>query len=216
MISLTLSQVRLSVGGSCARYFQKLLTSSTLRVRLMSSNTARTAALALRYSIGPIALIIGSSCPARTRQNATMRRRETGLGRAARNATLAVLVRLIRLSRRSAEPLPAAARPPGEVFVFSKGAVLPAANCSERDNDRSPLARFNRRHRGPLGRGRLSHRPLARHSALSGAAHGPADLPRRRGWRRQDRDRQGFVVDAGPPPDPAAMLRGPRYRRRGL
>src|SRR5262249_51798823 len=47
-----LAQVRWSSAGSCARYFQKLLTSSTCRVRLMSSNTARTSALALRYSIG--------------------------------------------------------------------------------------------------------------------------------------------------------------------
>src|SRR5579863_2289711 len=58
MISLTLSQVRLSVAGSCARYFQKLFTSSTRRVRLMSSNTARTLGEASRYSIGPWALII--------------------------------------------------------------------------------------------------------------------------------------------------------------
>src|SRR5712671_3735903 len=42
MISFTLSQVRASVAGSLARYFQKLLTSSSLRVALMSSNTART------------------------------------------------------------------------------------------------------------------------------------------------------------------------------
>jgi hypothetical protein len=41
-----LSQVRLSVTGSLARTFQKLLTSGTLRVALMSSNTARTAGLA--------------------------------------------------------------------------------------------------------------------------------------------------------------------------
>src|SRR5579871_3452530 len=52
MTSLTLSQVRLSVTGSCARYFQKLLTSATCRVRLMSSNTARTSGAASRYSIG--------------------------------------------------------------------------------------------------------------------------------------------------------------------
>src|SRR5215469_11860705 len=52
MTSLTLAQVRASNAGSCARYFQKLLTSSTCRVRLMSSNTARTCGLASRYSIG--------------------------------------------------------------------------------------------------------------------------------------------------------------------
>src|SRR5258706_14352134 len=50
--SLTLSQVRLSSAGSLARYFQKLLTSSTLRLRLMSSNTARTCGAASAYSIG--------------------------------------------------------------------------------------------------------------------------------------------------------------------
>ena len=42
MTSFTLSQVRLSSAGSRARYFQKLLTSGTLRVALMSSKTART------------------------------------------------------------------------------------------------------------------------------------------------------------------------------
>src|SRR5262249_10558633 len=50
--SLTLSQVRLSSAGSFARYFQKLLTSSTLRLRLMSSNTACTCGTASAYSIG--------------------------------------------------------------------------------------------------------------------------------------------------------------------
>src|SRR6267143_6447077 len=50
--SLTLSQVRLSSAGSFARYFQKLLTSSTLRVRLMSSNTARTCGLAEAAEMG--------------------------------------------------------------------------------------------------------------------------------------------------------------------
>jgi carbon-monoxide dehydrogenase medium subunit len=55
-------------------------------------------------------------------------------------------------------------------------------------------------------RSRISDRPLARHGAVFGAAHGPADFPRRRGRCRQDRDRQGAVVDPRPPPDPAAML----------
>src|SRR5260370_10534812 len=50
--SLTLSQVRLSSVGSFARYFQKLLTSSTLRLSLISSNTARTRGVASAYSIG--------------------------------------------------------------------------------------------------------------------------------------------------------------------
>src|SRR5581483_3472689 len=50
--SFTLSQVRLSVLGSRARYFQKLLTSGTLRVFLMSSKTARTCGEASAYSIG--------------------------------------------------------------------------------------------------------------------------------------------------------------------
>ena len=57
MTSLTDSQVRLSVAGSFARYFQKLFTSSTWRVFLMSSNTARTSADASRYSIG-LAMVI--------------------------------------------------------------------------------------------------------------------------------------------------------------
>src|SRR5262245_40598329 len=52
MICLMLSQVRLSVTGSRARYFQKLFTSATLRVALMSSNTARTSGDAASYSMG--------------------------------------------------------------------------------------------------------------------------------------------------------------------
>src|ERR1700704_5499928 len=52
MISFTLSQVRASVAGSLARYFQKLLTSSSLRVALMSSNTARTCGEAEAVSMG--------------------------------------------------------------------------------------------------------------------------------------------------------------------
>src|SRR5215470_11115771 len=55
--SLTLSQVRLSSAGSFARYFQKLLTSSIFRLRLMSSKTARTCGGASAYSIGPGRLI---------------------------------------------------------------------------------------------------------------------------------------------------------------
>src|SRR5262245_63661146 len=50
--SFTLSHVRLSVLGSCARYFQKLFTSGTLRVFLMSSKTARPCGEASAYSIG--------------------------------------------------------------------------------------------------------------------------------------------------------------------
>src|SRR5258708_9664687 len=50
--SLTLSQVRLSSVGSFARYFQKLLTSSTLRLSLISANTARSCGAASAYSIG--------------------------------------------------------------------------------------------------------------------------------------------------------------------
>src|SRR5512144_2396029 len=45
-----LSQVRLSVGGWVARAFQKLLTQSTRRVRMMSSYTARTSGGASAYS----------------------------------------------------------------------------------------------------------------------------------------------------------------------
>src|SRR4029078_13248258 len=52
MVSLTLSQVRLSSLGSFAKCFQKLFTSGTLRVFLMSSNTARTSRGALRASTG--------------------------------------------------------------------------------------------------------------------------------------------------------------------
>src|ERR1700756_332480 len=51
MICLMLSQVRLSVAGSCAMAFQKLLIQSTLRVAMMSSYTARTSGLASLYSI---------------------------------------------------------------------------------------------------------------------------------------------------------------------
>ena len=68
----------------------------------------------------------------------------------------------------------------------------------------------------PARRGRLPRRPLARDRAVSRAAHGPAAVPRRRGGRRQDRDRQGAGDDARPPADPAAMLRGPRRLGRGL
>ena len=52
--------------------------------------------------------------------------------------------------------------------------------------------------------------------AVPRAADGPAAVPRRRGRRRQDRDRQGAGRDARPPADPAAMLRRARRRRRGL
>src|SRR5579859_1450710 len=61
MTSFTLCQVRLSSAGSCARYFQKLLTSSTRRVRLISSNTARTCGLASRYSIGVRGIIVSGA-----------------------------------------------------------------------------------------------------------------------------------------------------------
>src|SRR6188508_2664750 len=53
-----LSQVRFSVAGWCARCFQKLLTSGTLRLVLISSNTARTSGDASRYSIGFTAPIV--------------------------------------------------------------------------------------------------------------------------------------------------------------
>src|SRR2546429_3818721 len=46
-----LSQMRLSCAGSCASAFQKLLTQSTPRVRMMSSYTAFTSALASAYSM---------------------------------------------------------------------------------------------------------------------------------------------------------------------
>src|SRR5262245_58983093 len=52
MVALRLVQVRSSSAGSRARYFQKLFTSGTLRVFLMSSNTARTSREALRGSMG--------------------------------------------------------------------------------------------------------------------------------------------------------------------
>src|ERR1700680_4459324 len=51
MICLMLSHVRLSVAGSCAMAFQKLLIQSVLRVDMMSSYTARTSGLASLYSI---------------------------------------------------------------------------------------------------------------------------------------------------------------------
>src|ERR1700730_1360431 len=50
--SLTLVHVRSRPTGSWARYFQKLLTSSTLRYRLISSKIARTRGEASAYSIG--------------------------------------------------------------------------------------------------------------------------------------------------------------------
>src|SRR3989337_277822 len=53
MISLRLAHVRLSPAGAWAGNFPKLFTSGTLRVRLMSSNTARTSGDACAYSIGP-------------------------------------------------------------------------------------------------------------------------------------------------------------------
>ena len=77
-------------------------------------------------------------------------------------------------------------------------------------------AGLHRRHAEAARRSQLPRRPLALDRAVPGAADGPADLPRRRGRRRQDRDRQGAGVDARPPADPAAMLRGPRRRLRGL
>src|SRR5262249_60895383 len=61
MISFMLSQVRLSVTGSRARYFQKLFTSGTLRVFFMSSYTARTCGDASLYSIGGVVVIQSSS-----------------------------------------------------------------------------------------------------------------------------------------------------------
>ena len=63
MTSFTLSQVRFSVTGSCARYFQKLFTSGTLRLFLMSSNTARTAGEASWYSTGFLAAMSFPDCP---------------------------------------------------------------------------------------------------------------------------------------------------------
>src|SRR5215467_1343367 len=53
MISLVSSQVRFRRTGSWARAFQKFVTLSILRVALMSSYTARTAGLALSYSMKP-------------------------------------------------------------------------------------------------------------------------------------------------------------------
>src|SRR5215831_4373102 len=53
MICLMLSQVLLSVTGSCAIAFQKLLIQSVFRVAMMSSYTARTSGLAWSYSMNP-------------------------------------------------------------------------------------------------------------------------------------------------------------------
>ena len=61
-----------------------------------------------------------------------------------------------------------------------------------------------------LGARRLRLRPAARDRPVPGAAARPAALPRRRGGRRQDGDRQGPVRCARPQADPAAMLRGAR------
>ena len=63
---------------------------------------------------------------------------------------------------------------------------------------------------------RLSRRAVAGDGDLSVAAHGPAAVPRRRGRRRQDRNRKGAVGGAGAQADPPAMLRRPRRRLRGL
>src|SRR6185295_17040072 len=61
MISLMLSHVRLSVAGSCASAFQKLLIQSVLRVAMMSSNTARTSGPASAYSISRTVVMLGPS-----------------------------------------------------------------------------------------------------------------------------------------------------------
>src|ERR1700704_1231944 len=53
-----LSHVRASVGGWLASAFQKLFTRSVFRVAMMSSKTARTAALASPYSISFTVAII--------------------------------------------------------------------------------------------------------------------------------------------------------------
>src|SRR3954470_18109183 len=76
-----LSQVRRSVRGSWARYFQKLLTSGTPRVALMSSKTARTSGLASAYSIGCIGLSPPGLGQAR-KIGATVRRRLQIIGTA--------------------------------------------------------------------------------------------------------------------------------------
>ena len=60
--SLRLSQVRRRVGGWFAKACQKLLIQSVLRVLLMSSNTARTSALAAFSSISGTVAIATSRC----------------------------------------------------------------------------------------------------------------------------------------------------------
>ena len=58
-------------------------------------------------------------------------------------------------------------------------------------------SRLHRRDARSARRGRLSRRPLARDGAVPRAQDGPAAVPRRRGRRRQDRDRQGAVATLG-------------------
>ena len=57
--------------------------------------------------------------------------------------------------------------------------------------------RSDRRHPRPARGGRLSRRPIAGHRALSRAQDGAPAVPRGRGRRRQDRDRQGALATLG-------------------
>src|SRR5262249_36931957 len=70
MISLVSSQVRFRRTGSWARAFQKFVTLSILRVALMSSYTARTAGLALSYSMKPrVDMVSAPRVDSRDRRN---------------------------------------------------------------------------------------------------------------------------------------------------
>src|SRR5215475_2905704 len=72
MISLVSSQVRFRRTGSWARAFQKFVTLSILRVALMSSYTARTAGLALSYSMKPrVDMMSAPRVDSRDRRNRT-------------------------------------------------------------------------------------------------------------------------------------------------
>ena len=80
----------------------------------------------------------------------------------------------------------------------------------------SRAVRLDRRARVGAHRSVVPHRPRALDRALPLAEAREAAAPRRRGRRRQDRGGEGDRAGARRTPDPAAVLRGPRRRARGL
>ena len=85
----------------------------------------------------------------------------------------------------------------------------------DRAHRRSTAARPRSTKRWLLRRSYVADRSLATVLFLSPQAR-PAAVSRRRGRRRQDRDRQGPGLFARPQADPPAMLRRPRRRHRRL